>query len=78
MSDPAMATLVVRRIIKATPERVTVRFDRREGGTEIIIVHERIPNRTTREPHEKGMARVPGWARGILAIEAGFSLTGAP
>jgi uncharacterized protein YndB with AHSA1/START domain len=35
-------------------ERVTVRFEPREGATEVIIVHERIPNQKTREAHENG------------------------
>jgi uncharacterized protein YndB with AHSA1/START domain len=35
-------------------ERVTVRFEPREGATEVIVVHERIPNRKTRDAHEKG------------------------
>ena len=35
-------------------ERVTVRFEAQDGATEVIIVHERIPNQKTREAHEKG------------------------
>lgn len=35
-------------------ERVTVRFEPREGATEVIVVHERIANRATRDMHEKG------------------------
>ncbi len=35
-------------------ERVTVRFEPRENGTEVIILHERIPNAATRDRHEKG------------------------
>lgn len=37
-----------------TSERVTVRFDPRESATEVIIVHEHIPNSATRDTHEQG------------------------
>ncbi|NOT07288.1 MAG: SRPBCC domain-containing protein [Gemmatimonadales bacterium] len=36
------------------PERVTVRFDPHGEGTEVTVVHERIPNRATLEGHESG------------------------
>lgn len=36
------------------PERVTVRFEPRDGATEVIVVHERIPNTATRDMHEQG------------------------
>ncbi len=35
-------------------ERVTVRFEPREGGTEVIVVHERIGDAATRVTHEQG------------------------
>lgn len=35
-------------------ERVTVTFDPRDGGTEVIIRHERIPDSTRRDGHEAG------------------------
>jgi uncharacterized protein YndB with AHSA1/START domain len=36
-------------------ELVTVLFEpRATGGTEVIVVHERIPNKTARETHEQG------------------------
>jgi uncharacterized protein YndB with AHSA1/START domain len=35
-------------------ERVTVRFEPREGATEVTIVHERIPNGTSRDQHQQG------------------------
>ena len=41
----------------ATPistERVTVRFEPRGDGTEIVILHERIPDAATRDTHERG------------------------
>jgi len=34
--------------------RVTVRFEPREAGTEVIVVHERIDSVETRSDHEKG------------------------
>jgi uncharacterized protein YndB with AHSA1/START domain len=34
--------------------RVTVRFEPRDGGTEVIVVHERIDTEATRADHEKG------------------------
>jgi uncharacterized protein YndB with AHSA1/START domain len=43
---------------KETPDaarsRVTVRFESRDGGTEVIVVHERIDTEETRADHEKG------------------------
>ena len=35
-------------------ERVTVRFEPRDGATEVIIVHDRIPNKAMRDLHEQG------------------------
>ena len=37
-------------------ERVSVRFHRREGATEVVVVHERIPDLATRVQHEQGWA----------------------
>ena len=34
--------------------RVTVRFEPRDGGTEVVVVHERIDTEETRADHEKG------------------------
>lgn len=39
---------------KAPPERVTVRFEQRSGGTEVIVSHERIVDERTRLTHEQG------------------------
>jgi uncharacterized protein YndB with AHSA1/START domain len=36
------------------PERVTVRFEPREGGTEVIVVHERLLDQSVRDQHERG------------------------
>ncbi len=33
---------------------VTVRFEPRADATEVIVIHERIPNQTVRESHEAG------------------------
>jgi uncharacterized protein YndB with AHSA1/START domain len=33
---------------------VTVRFETRDGGTEVIIVHERVDSEETRKDHERG------------------------
>ncbi|MEO8179901.1 MAG: SRPBCC domain-containing protein [Deltaproteobacteria bacterium] len=40
----------------AAPERsrVTVRFEPRDGATEVIVVHERIDSEETRAEHEQG------------------------
>jgi uncharacterized protein YndB with AHSA1/START domain len=38
----------------AERSRVTVRFEPREGGTEVVVVHERIDTEETRADHEKG------------------------
>jgi uncharacterized protein YndB with AHSA1/START domain len=35
-------------------ERVTVRFEAREGGTEVIVLHQRIPDGETRQQHQEG------------------------
>ena len=36
--------------------RVTVRFEPKGDGTEVIVVHERIADEATRDDHEKGWA----------------------
>ena len=36
------------------PERVTVTFEPREGATEVVVVHERIPDAPTRDRHRDG------------------------
>ena len=36
------------------PEQVTVRFDPVDGGTEVVVVHERIPSEPARVSHEHG------------------------
>jgi uncharacterized protein YndB with AHSA1/START domain len=36
------------------PERVTVRFEPRDGGTEVIVVHERLLDQAVRDDHERG------------------------
>jgi uncharacterized protein YndB with AHSA1/START domain len=38
----------------APAERVTVRFEPRHGETEVIVIHERIADTTTRDGHELG------------------------
>jgi uncharacterized protein YndB with AHSA1/START domain len=35
-------------------ERVTVRFERRGDGTDLVVVHERIADEPTRDVHEQG------------------------
>ena len=35
-------------------ERVTVRFEQRGDGTEVVVVHEQIPDEPTRARHEQG------------------------
>jgi len=35
---------------------VTVRFEPKGDGTEVIVVHERIADEATRDDHEKGWA----------------------
>jgi uncharacterized protein YndB with AHSA1/START domain len=35
-------------------ERVTVQFEQRGNSTEVIVIHERIPDRTTRDRHQDG------------------------
>lgn len=38
----------------ATPERVTVRFESRDGGTEVAVVHTHITAPPALEQHERG------------------------
>ncbi len=38
----------------ARTERVTVTFDPHGHGTEVVVIHERIPDRVERERHEHG------------------------
>jgi uncharacterized protein YndB with AHSA1/START domain len=55
---------------EATPperSRVTVRFEARDGGTEVIVVHERIDTEATRAEHEKG------WIGCLDGLEAMFA-----
>jgi len=40
--------------ISTERSRVTVRFEPRDGATEVIVVHERIDSEETRADHEKG------------------------
>lgn len=42
------------RIGEAGPERVTVRFEARDGGTEVVVVHEHIATPKHRDQHEAG------------------------
>jgi uncharacterized protein YndB with AHSA1/START domain len=46
---------------------VTVRFEPREGGTEVIVVHERVDSEETRRDHEAG------WLGCLDGLEALFS-----
>ncbi|MEO5660812.1 MAG: SRPBCC domain-containing protein, partial [Polaromonas sp.] len=38
----------------AESERVTVTFETRQDATEVTVVHERIPDKATRDQHEQG------------------------
>jgi uncharacterized protein YndB with AHSA1/START domain len=49
-------------------EVVTVRFEPRDNATEVIISHERIPDRTTRDRHEQGWL---GCLNGLLKYLGG-------
>lgn len=40
--------------VSGTPERVTVRFERRDGATEVVVTHERITDEATRDSHRLG------------------------
>jgi uncharacterized protein YndB with AHSA1/START domain len=46
---------------------VTVRFEPRDGGTDVIVVHERIDSEETRHDHEAG------WHGCLAGLEALFS-----
>jgi uncharacterized protein YndB with AHSA1/START domain len=49
------------------PERVTVRFEPREGATEVIVIHERITTAAARATHEQG------WIGCFEGLEGFFS-----
>lgn len=36
------------------PERVTVRFEAKEGSTEVVVIHERIETEAARDEHQRG------------------------
>jgi uncharacterized protein YndB with AHSA1/START domain len=40
--------------VSATAERVTVQFEPQAAATEVIVTHERIPNRDLRDQHQQG------------------------
>ncbi len=40
--------------VSATAERVTVQFEPQPAATEVIVTHERIPNRELRDQHQHG------------------------
>jgi uncharacterized protein YndB with AHSA1/START domain len=49
-------------------ERVTVRFEPRDGATEVILTHERIPDETVREQHRRGWE---GCLEGLVRFVSG-------
>jgi uncharacterized protein YndB with AHSA1/START domain len=49
------------------PSRVTVRFEARGQGTEVVVVHERIDTEATRDEHEHG------WIGCLENLEALFA-----
>jgi uncharacterized protein YndB with AHSA1/START domain len=51
----------------ASRSRVTVRFEARDVGTEVVVVHERIDTEETRADHENG------WNGCLANLEALFS-----
>lgn len=48
-------------------ERVTVRFEPRDGGTEVVVVHEQIGGERERDEHERGWE---GCLDGLAAFAA--------
>ena len=55
-------------------ERVTVRFEPRDGATEVIVTHERIPDETLRDQHRRGWE---GCLDGLARFFGGLSETRA-
>jgi uncharacterized protein YndB with AHSA1/START domain len=49
-------------------ERVTVRFEPRNGATEVIVTHERIPDETVRDQHRRGWE---GCLEGLVRLVGG-------
>ena len=52
----------------AASERVTVRFEPRTGGTEVIVTHERIPDEAARDQHRSGWE---GCLEGLVRFVSG-------
>ena len=49
-------------------ERVTVRFEARDGGTEVVVTHEHIPDAATRDMHRRGWE---GCLKGLAGLLGG-------
>ena len=47
--------------------RVTVRFEPKDGGTEVIVIHEQVPSEAIRADHERG------WVGCLDGLEAMFA-----
>lgn len=57
----------------AVPERVTVRFEARDEGTEVVVIHERIVSEAARDQHQHGW---DGWLDGLVEmLESAVSAT---
>ena len=54
IDPPSLLVYTWRVDTQTTPERVTVRFERRGGATDVIVRHERIAEEAAREQHERG------------------------
>jgi uncharacterized protein YndB with AHSA1/START domain len=65
--------LVEGKNVEADRSLVTVRFEPRDGGTEVIIVHERIDSEETKRDHERGWN---GCLDGLVALFAAADQTG--
>jgi uncharacterized protein YndB with AHSA1/START domain len=52
--SPPHALVYSWRIGDGPPERVTVRFEPAPGGTEVIVLHERVVDEVARTRHEQG------------------------
>ena len=53
-------------------ERVTVRFEPKDKGTEVIVTHERIPSERVRREHEQGwLGCLEGLERHTLKLSGG-------
>lgn len=64
IESPSLLVYTWRVEPQTTSERVTVRFERRGGATDVIVLHERIAEEAARDQHERG------WRDCLVSLQA--------